>query len=102
MDICQRRQSVLLPQTSDVAGACAPPCGNACCRPFVLQAADANAVHWARTVTAAIKAVDPNVLVAVGLFTNAAVNKGPPNGLPPVAPGSKDDPRFVRMCERAR
>ena len=52
------------------------------------QAADANAVHWARTLTLAAHSVDPLLLVAVGLFTNQAVGKGPPDGLSPVPTGA--------------
>jgi hypothetical protein len=47
------------------------------------QCADANAVHWSSSLAAAIHAVDPGVMVTVGVFTFQAVGKSGPNGILP-------------------
>lgn len=49
------------------------------------QSFDANAVLWAVNGRAAAKAVDPDALVTVSVYTHAAVGLAGPNGVRPVA-----------------
>jgi hypothetical protein len=48
------------------------------------QCWDSNVVAWATTIKAAVAAVDPQVLVGAGMFTNNAVAKKGPVGLLPL------------------
>lgn len=58
------------------------------------QAADANMVHWATTVTNAVRTVDPDAMTSVGFFTYNAVGKSGPNGLLPLGTPGITENRF--------
>jgi hypothetical protein len=58
------------------------------------QAADANMVHWATTVTNALRTVDADAMTTVGFFTYNAVGKPGPNGLLPLGTPGVTDNRF--------
>ena len=53
--------------------------------------ADANIVHWANAVAAAVRAIDADALVSASVFTYGAVGRPGPSGLPA---GQSPDPRF--------
>ncbi len=59
------------------------------------QAADANMVSWASTLTNSIKGVAPNAMTAVGFFTFLAIGQpGGPAGLPLPSAGGSPDGRY--------
>ena len=50
------------------------------------QCGDANVVHFANSITAAIKAIDPEAMVTVGMFTfNVRLSSSSPPPLPPLS-----------------
>lgn len=57
--------------------------------------ADESLAYWTDTVAIAIKSVDPDTLVTVGMFSFAAVGRNAASsfGLPAKIPGSTPDPR---------